>query len=182
MAGDRPISAGRGAGVMQRLADRLDLLNLWTGLAVRWLALLLVLTQFGIVLLRYVFGVSFIWLNESVLYMHGALFMLGAGFTLLVDEHVRVDIFYSKAGPRGRALIDAFGHVFLLFPAMILLLVWSWPSVRNAWAVLEGPVSVGGIPASFLLKSLIPAFAVLVMVQALSRLLRDLARLGARGG
>jgi TRAP-type mannitol/chloroaromatic compound transport system permease small subunit len=153
--------------------------NLAIGLAVRWLALLMVLVQFGIVLLRYVFGVSAIWLNESVLYMHGALFMLGAGYALLVDEHVRVDIFYSKAGLRGKALIDAFGHLFLLFPSMALLLYWSWPSVRNSWAVMEGPVSVGGIPASFLLKSLIPAFAVLVMVQALARLLRDLARLAA---
>ena len=164
---------------MQRLADRLDTVNRATGFAVRWLALVMVLVQFVIVLLRYVFGVSFIWLNESVLYMHGALFMLGAGYTLLVDEHVRVDIFYGKAGPRGRAIIDVFGHLFLLLPAMIVLLIYSWPSVRNSWAVLEGPVSVGGIPASFLLKSLIPAFAVLVMVQALARLLRDVARLRA---
>ena len=181
MVADRPVSAGRGPGGLERLADRLDLVNLWIGLAVRWLAILMVLTQFGIVLLRYVFGISYIWLNESVLYMHGALFMLGAGYALLVDEHVRVDIFYSKASPRGKALIDAFGHVFLLFPAMILLLVWSWPSVRNSWAVLEGAVSVGGIPASFLLKTLIPAFAILVMVQGLARLLRDLARLGGKG-
>lgn len=165
-------------GGLERVAAALDLLNLWTGLGVRWLALLMVLVQFGVVLLRYVFGVSWIWLNESVLYMHGALFMLGAGYTLLVDEHVRVDIFYSRAGPRGKALIDAFGHLLLLFPAMGLLLYWSWPTVRNSWAVMEGPVSVGGIPASFLLKSLIPAFAVLVMIQALARLLRDLVRLG----
>ncbi|HET7410555.1 MAG TPA: TRAP transporter small permease subunit [Paracoccaceae bacterium] len=166
---------------MERLADWLDMVNRATGLVVRWLALLMVLVQFGIVLLRYVFGISFIWLNESVLYMHGGLFMLGAGYALLVDEHVRVDIFYSKAGARGKARIDTFGHLFLLFPSMAMLLYWSWPSVRNSWAVLEGPVSVGGIPASFLLKSLIPAFAVLVMVQALARLLRDVARLAGGG-
>lgn len=162
---------------MTRLAERLDRVNRLTGHAVRWLALLMVLVQFAIVLLRYVFGVSFIWLNESVLYMHAAFFMLGAGYTLLVDEHVRVDIFYARAGPRGRALIDVLGHLVLLMPAMIVLLVWSWPSVRNAWAVLEGPVSVGGIPASFLLKSLIPAFCVLLLVQGLARLLRDVVRL-----
>ncbi len=133
---------------MQRLADRLDTINRATGLAVRWLALVMVLVQFAIVLLRYVFGVSFIWLNESVLYMHGALFMLGAGYTLLVDEHVRVDIFYREAGPRGRAIIDVFGHLFLLFPAMIVLLLYAWPSVRNSWAVLEGPVSVVAVSCS----------------------------------
>jgi TRAP-type mannitol/chloroaromatic compound transport system permease small subunit len=137
----------------------------------------MVFLVFAIVLLRYVFGVSFIWLNESVLYLHGSLFMLGAGYTLLVDEHVRVDIFFAKARPRTQALINVFGHVFLLMPAMTVLLIYSWPSVRNSWAVLEGPVSVGGIPASFLLKSLIPAFCVLLMVQSLACLIRDLHRL-----
>lgn len=162
---------------MTRLAERLDRVNRLTGHTVRWLALLMVLVQFSIVLLRYVFGVSFIWLNESVLYMHAAFFMLGAGYTLLVDGHVRVDIFYAKGSPRAKALIDVLGHLVLLMPSMVVLLVWSWPSVRNSWAVLEGPVSVGGIPASFLLKSLIPAFCVLLLVQGLARLLRDVVRL-----
>ena len=164
---------------MNRLAEGLDTINRRVGQGVRWLALLMVLIQFSIVLLRYVFGISYIWLNESVLYLHSALFMLGAGYTLLVDEHVRVDIFYAKAGPRVRALIDLFGHVVLLIPAMVVLLLYSWPSVRNSWAVLEGPVSVGGIPASFLLKSLIPAFCVLILVQGVACLLRDLVRLRA---
>lgn len=159
------------------LADKLDAVNRQIGLAVRWLALAMVLLQFGIVLLRYVFGVSFIWLNESVLYLHGALFMLGAGYTLLVDEHVRVDIFYAKLSERGRRLTDIFGNLFLLMPSMIVLLIYSWPSVRNSWAVMEGPISVGGIPASFLLKSLIPAFCVLILIQAAACLTRDLVRL-----
>jgi len=116
---------------MIRLARRLDAVNRAVGAVVRWLALMMVLVQFAIVLLRYVFGVSFVALNESVLYMHGALFMLGAGYTLLVDGHVRVDIFYSKLAPRRQALVDALGHVLLLFPAMVVLLVWSWPSVRS---------------------------------------------------
>ena|SRR5690625_988080 len=164
-------------GLLESIAGFLDTINMAIGLSVRWLALLMVLVEFGIVLLRYFFGFSYIWLNESVLYMHGTLFMLGAGYTLLVDEHVRVDIFYSRASARGKALIDTFGHLFLLLPSMIVLLYWSWPSVRRSWSVLEGSISVGGIPASFLLKSLIPAFAVLLIVQAVARLLRDLVRL-----
>ena len=143
-----------------------------TGAAVRWLALAMVLTQFGVVLLRYVFGVSWIALNESVLYMHAALFMLGAGYTLLVDGHVRVDILYARAPPRGRAAIDAFGHLALLMPSMAALLWWSWPSVRRSWAILEGPISVGGIPASFLLKALIPAFCALLLIQSAACLIR----------
>ena len=166
---------------MTGLADKLDAVNRQVGLAVRWLALIMVLLQFGIVLLRYVFGVSFVWLNESVLYLHGALFMLGAGYTLLVDEHVRVDIFYAKLSPRGRRMTDVLGNLFLLIPSMTVLLIYSWPSVRNSWSVLEGPISVGGIPASFLLKSLIPAFCVLILVQAAACLLRDLIRLRQGG-
>ncbi len=158
-------------------ADALDRVNRVVGAIVRFFALAMVLIQFGIVLLRYVFGVSFVWLDESVLYLHAALFMLGAGYTLLVDAHVRVDIFYAKFEARTRALIDAAGHLVLLMPAMVVLLIYSWPSVRAAWAIYEGPISVGGIPASFLLKSLIPAFCVLLLIQGVACVLRDLARL-----
>ena len=166
---------------MTRLAEALDGINRWTGRVVRWLALAMMLVQFAVVLLRYVFGISSIAVNESVLYMHAALFMLGSGYTLLVDGHVRVDIFYARAGPRRRAQIDVFGHLVLLIPAMAALLYWSWPSVANSWAILEGPISVGGIPASFLLKSLIPAFCVLLIVQSVACLLRLLAGLAGRG-
>ena len=161
---------------MTGIADRLDAINRAVGAVVRWAALLMVLLQFGIVLLRYVFGVSSIALNESILYLHGALFMLGAGYTLLVGGHVRVDVFYARAAARTRLAIDIFGHLFLLMPAMTVLLYWSWPTVRNAWAILEGPISVGGIPASFLLKSLIPAFCILLLIQSAACLLRDIAR------
>lgn len=159
---------------MKRLADHLDSINRITGNTVRWLALAMVLVQFLIVLLRYVFGVSFIAVNESVLYMHSALFMLGAGYTLLVDAHVRVDIFYAKAAFATKARIDLFGHLLLLIPSMLALLWWTTPTVRNSWAILEGPISVGGIPASFLLKSLIPAFCVLLLIQSASCILKIL--------
>jgi TRAP-type mannitol/chloroaromatic compound transport system permease small subunit len=159
---------------MEQIANRLDAINRATGNAVRWLALAMVLVQFAIVLFRYVFGISFIALNESVLYMHSALFMLGAGYTLLVDGHVRVDIFYARAGTARKAKIDLFGHLVLLLPSMMVLAWWTWPSVRNSWSILEGPISVGGIPASFLLKSLIPAFCVLLVIQSVSLILRNL--------
>ncbi len=166
---------------MQKLAERLNLINLTVGRVVRWLALSMVLVQFAVVLLRYVYGFSSIALNESVLYMHATLFMLGAGYTLLVDEHVRVDIFQARASERGKAWIDLFGHAVLLIPSMLALLYWSWPSVRNAWAIFEGPISVGGIPAVFLLKSLIPVFCILLIIQSLASLLSKLARLAGDG-
>ncbi|MGF1551875.1 MAG: TRAP transporter small permease subunit [Paracoccaceae bacterium] len=166
---------GFGAGAA-RVADALDAVNARLGLAVRWLALAMVLVQFAVVALRYVFGVSFVWLDESVLYLHAGLFMLGAGYTLLVDGHVRVDVLHARAGPGVRRAIDLAGHLLLLIPSMTVLLVWSWPSVARTWAVLEGPVSVGGVPASFLLKSLIPAFCLILIVQAIAHVLRSLSR------
>jgi hypothetical protein len=85
---------------MLRLADCLDMHRRMTASVIRWLALMMVLVQFGIVIGRYVFGYNIIAAQESVLYMHATLFMLGAGYTLLVDKHVRVDVFYAKAAPR----------------------------------------------------------------------------------
>lgn len=165
---------------MQRLANWLDQINRTVGSAVRWFALLMVLLQFAIVILRYVFGISFVFLSEGVLYMHAALFMLGAGYTLLTSGHVRVDIFYARLSARAKSCIDATCTVIFLLPAMTMLLIYSWPSVRNAWSVLEGPISVGGIPASFLLKSLIPAFCILLLIQGLAALARDLLLLSAK--
>ncbi|OBY24690.1 TRAP transporter small permease subunit [Leisingera sp. JC1] len=157
---------------MQRVADALDGVNRGLAHVVRWLALVMVLAQFAIVVGRYVFGVNSIAAQESVLYLHATLFMLAAGYTLLVDKHVRVDVFYAGLSRRAQRRIDIFGHLFLLLPSMAALLYWSWPSVRNSWSILEGPLAVGGIEAVFLLKSLIPAFCVLVMLQSLALLIR----------
>lgn len=165
---------------MEKIAAGLDRINQSVGDVIRWTALMMVLLQFIIVVLRYVFGVSFIFLNEGVLYLHGTLFMLGAGYTYLVDAHVRVDIFYAKFGIGGKARIDLLGHLLFLVPAMAILLYWTWPTVSMSWSILEGPISVGGIPASFLLKSLIPGFCILILIQGLSCIMRDVLRL--RGG
>ena len=162
---------------MDKLASVLERINSVVGNTLCWAALGMVLLQFVIVLLRYVFGYSFIFLDESVLYIHAALFMLGAGYTFLVNAHVRVDIFYAKCSNETQAWIDLFGHLFLLTPALIVLLWFSWPSVRSSWAILEGAISVGGIPASFLLKSLIPAYCLLLLIQGLAAFARDYLRI-----
>ena len=154
------------------IADALDGINRSLARVIRWLALLMVLAQFAIVVGRYVFGVNSIAAQESVLYMHATLFMLAAGYTLLADKHVRVDVFYANLSRRMQRRIDIFGHLVLLLPSMAALLYWSWPSVRNSWKILEGPIAVGGIEAVFLLKSLIPAFCLLLMLQSIALLIR----------
>ena len=157
---------------MLAVANAIDQMNRAVASVIRWLALIMVLVQFCIVIGRYVFGFNSIAAQESVLYMHATLFMLGAGYTLLVDQHVRVDVFYAKSKAATRRRIDILGHLFLLIPSMTALLYWSWPSVRNSWRILEGPISVGGIEAVFLLKSLIPAFCILILLQSLALLVR----------
>ena len=157
---------------MERLARTLDSVNEYVAIAVRWLVLAMVLAQFAIVVGRYVFGVNFIAAQESVLYLHSTLFMLAAGYTLLVDKHVRVDVFYAKVSEKTRRRIDIFGHIFFLIPTMLAVLYWSWPTVINSWKILEGPISVGGIKAVFLMKSLIPAFCVLILLQSIALLVR----------
>ncbi|MFN3645907.1 MAG: TRAP transporter small permease subunit [Gemmobacter sp.] len=161
---------------MTAIADALDRINRAVGAFALWLSLAMVLLQFAIVVMRYAFGFTSIFVNEAVLYLHASLFMLGAGYTMLVGGHVRVDIFHAKMTDAGKARVDLAGHVLLLFPALAMLLWWSWPMVSRSWAIWEGPISVGGIPASFLLKSLIPAYAGLLMVQGVSALLRDVLR------
>ena len=162
---------------MASVSSFLDSINKHVGGIIRWSALLMVLLQFSIVVLRYVFGVSFIFLNEGVLYLHSTLFMLGAGYTYLIDGHVRVDIFYAKFTSRGKAKIDLFGHLAFLFPALLVMLYWTWPTVQTSWAIWEGPISVGGIPASFLLKSLIPGFCILILLQGVSALIKDTVKI-----
>ncbi|MEO1014432.1 MAG: TRAP transporter small permease subunit [Pseudomonadota bacterium] len=130
-----------------------------TGLFVLAMALI----QFTVVVLRYVFGWNSILLQESVTYLHGGTFLLAAGYALLTNDHVRVDIFYGSASPRRRAIIDLFGCYVFLFPFCLLTIAMSAPYVANSWAALEGSTEQSGIQAVFLLKSLIPAFAVLLL-------------------
>lgn len=164
----------RARQAMKAVISFLEMINRVIGGIVCWCALLMVLLQFGIVLLRYIFGISYIFLNEGVLYLHATLFMLGAGYTLLVDMHVRVDIYYAERTPRGKAITNVFGHLAFLIPSMAVLAYYSWPTVVNSWKIMEGPISVGGIPASFYLKSLIPAFCVLLIIQCLANLISDI--------
>ena len=158
-------------------ADALDRVNAGVGRVVRWLALLMLLAQFTVVVLRYLFGTSYIWGTETVIYLHAALFMLGAGYTLLVDGHVRVDIFYGSLGPKGQAWVNLIGTLVFLVPTCLVILWFTWRFTANSWAIREGPLSVGGIPAAFLLKTLIPAFAVLLLIQGTSLALRSIIRL-----
>lgn len=135
-----------------------------TGRAVMWLLLVMALVQFGVVVLRYVFGLNYIFMQESITYMHGAVFLLAGGYALLTGDHVRVDIFYRSASPGRKAVIDLAGTYLLLVPVCLLLLWTASPYVGRSWAVGEGSNESSGIQALFIIKSFIPAFAVLLLM------------------
>lgn len=159
---------------MTRLIGFIDGLNERLGRVVSWLALLMVVVQFIVVIQRYVFGIGSIWMQESIVYMHGMLFMLAAGYTLLHNGHVRVDVFYREATPRRKALTDLFGSLFFLLPMCAAIIWLAWPYVSSSWSILEGSKETSGIHGVYLLKSVIIAFAVLVALQGVSLALHSL--------
>ena len=162
------------------LADAIDRLNAAIGRTVAWACLLVVVVQFTVVVMRYMFGLGSIWLTETIIYGHATLFMLASAWTLREGGHVRVDIFYADAGPRRRALVDLCGALLLLLPLMLLLLYFSLPYVARSWAILEISRETSGLPAVYLLKTLIPLFAVLMALQGIAQAIRA-ADMLARG-
>ena len=165
------------------LADRIDRLNTAIGRAASWCALAIVLLGFAVVLLRYVLGVGSIWLQESILYAHAALFLLAAAWTLKEGGHVRVDVFYASAAPRTKAWIDLLGALLLLLPFALAIAWFSLPYVERSWAILERSRETSGLPLVFLLKTLIPLFALLLALQGVAqidpRVRRSCAGIGA---
>ena len=146
----------------------IDHLNEAIGRGIAWLTLAMVIIGFIVVMLRYVFSIGFVWMQESYVWMHGITFMVAAGYTLLHDGHVRVDIFYRTASLRNKALVDLFGSLVLLLPMLVLVWVQAWPYVLDSWARLEESREAGGLPGLFLLKSILLVFCVTMGLQALS--------------
>lgn len=137
------------------------------GKAVAWLTLAMVLLTFTIVVLRYGFNLGWIWLQESLTYLHVLVFCVVAAWALQQDGHVRVDIFYSGMTDKNRARVDLLGSVVFLVPFCIFILYISWPYVANSWKLLETSREAGGLPLVFLLKTLIIVMPALLLGQAL---------------
>jgi TRAP-type mannitol/chloroaromatic compound transport system permease small subunit len=154
------------------LAAGIERLTAAIGRGAAWLALAIVVLQFALVIARYALDFGSIWLTESVIYMHAALFLFAAAWTLQAGGHVRVDVFYAHAAPRPRALVDLLGAVLLLLPFTAVLLWFSVPYAARSWAILERSQEASGLPLVFLLKSFIPLFALLMALQGLAQAIR----------
>lgn len=151
----------------------IDAFNTRIGRGLAWITLLMVLTQFAIVVMRYIFGVSIIKMQESIVYMHSFVFLIGAGYTMLREGHVRVDIFYREAAPRTKAIVDFLGAIVFLIPVCVLITWYTWPYVSSSWAVWEGSKETSGIQAVYVLKTTILLFTFVMTLQGISMALRS---------
>lgn len=158
--------------LLRRVADGIDALVAALGRALAWLTLVMVLLAFGLVLARYAFDFGSIAGQEAVLWIHSMVFLLGASVALRHAQHVRVDLVYQRLSPRGRAWVDLLGTVIFLLPFCALLLWISLDYVGASWSQREGSREPGGLPGVFLLKTLIPVAAALLMLQGVSMALR----------
>ena len=159
---------------LQTLAILLDRLADKTGHIIAWLTLAMVFITFAVVVLRKLFESGSIALQESVSYLHAAVFMLATAYTLKQDGHVRVDIFYQKYSARTRAWVDLLGTLLLLFPVCLYIFFSSLEYVSASWSMLEGSREAGGLDGVFLLKTAIPVMAILLLLQGCSIILHKL--------
>jgi len=157
---------------LSAFAAAIDRLTAAVGRGVSWCLLGMVVVQVVVVLMRYVLGLGSIWLSETILYAHAALFMGAAAWTLQHGGHVRVDIFHAGASPRARALVDLLGALALLLPFVGVLAWFALPYVERSWAILERSREASGLPLVFLLKTLILLFAGLLGLQGLAQAAR----------
>ncbi len=151
-----------------RISRWIDALNAWVGRKVAWVTTIVVLVVFVDVVMRYAFKTSFVFTQELEWHLFAFIFLMGAGYTLLKDGHVRVDIFYQRFGEKGKAWVNFLGVLFFLLPGCYLIIVTSWKFVVNSFMVMEGSPDPGGIPYRFLLKACIPAGFVLIALQGVS--------------
>ncbi|MCC5995030.1 MAG: TRAP transporter small permease subunit [Oceanicaulis sp.] len=168
------------SAMLRRGALAIDTVNTAIADMARWAALALVVVTAVIVVQRYVFGLSFTRLQESVIYLHSALFLLTSAAALLQGGHVRVDILYGKLSERGRAWTDLAGTYLALIPMCWLILMTSSGYVGSAWRILERSRESDGLPLVFLLKTLIPVFAVMMIFQGASMAARAALTLAGR--
>ena len=147
--------------------DFLKSINEYTGRYISWLIVIMVITQIIIVLSRYVFGIGFIKLQELMIYMHGTLFTIAAGYTLLYDEHVRVDTIYREASNKYKSIINLLGSIFFLLPFIFFTFYTSYPYVRRSWRIFEGSPETSGLNATYIFKSTLIIFPILLLIQTL---------------
>lgn len=145
-----------------------EAVNDYIGRVVAWLTLATVIICATVVVLRYAWQTGFVWMQELYVWTHAAAFMLGAGYTLMADKHVRVDIVYGRARPETQAWLDLLSTFLFLFPWIGVLLYFGWTYMIRSWQLWETSSQVGGMPGLFVLKTIMMVFAGLMLLQGLA--------------
>ncbi len=146
----------------------IDSINEWLGRGVAWVTAGLVMVVFVDVVMRYLFNTSYVFTQELEWHVFAFIFLIGSGYTLLHDGHVRVDIIYQRLGVKGKAWTNLLGVIFFALPGCFMVIVTSWKFTYNAWLVMECSPDPGGIPFRFIVKGFITVGFVILFVQALS--------------
>lgn len=169
--------------LLKLFCGAIDSTNEAVGRFVSWISLLLVLVVFVDVVMRYLFKTSFVFVQELEWHLFAFIFLIGAGYTLLHDGHVRVDIIYQRLSLKGRAWVNLIGVIFFLIPGCWLVIATSWKFVGNSFSMLEGSPDPGGIPYRFIVKGTMTVGYALLLLQGLSMGLHALLQvLGAETG
>lgn len=159
---------------LHSLVSGIDRITEWVGRAIAWLTLVMVIVTTCIVLLRYGLDLGWIAMQESVLYLHALVFLLGASYALKHDAHVRVDVFYRQFSARKKAWVNLLGGVCFLIPVSLYIVISSWGFIHSSWAVFESSAEAGGLPLVFLLKSFILLFVVNLLLQGIAEIGRSI--------
>jgi TRAP-type mannitol/chloroaromatic compound transport system permease small subunit len=153
---------------LNKVSKKINNLNIKIGRLFSWLLLLMVLLTCLIVVLRYLFNIGFIWMQELVRFFYAAVFLICAAYTLAEDAHVRVDIFYSKLSLKKKCIVNVLGSLMFLMPVCYITFYYSYSYVINSWAQLEGSLEERGLHAVFIMKTFIWIFAFMLFAQGIS--------------
>ena len=160
---------------MEKLSHIIDGLSNFLGRIFSWLTLTMVIVMASIVVLRYVFQIGSIVLQESIIYINALIFTFGVAYTLKEQGHVRVDIFYSRINEKKQAWVDVFGSLFFLIPSTCFIIWISWDYVAVSWRIREGSAESSGLPFVYFLKAVILVLPALLLLQGISEIVKSIS-------
>lgn len=158
---------------MQSISLFIDRFNLYLGKFISVATVLMAIIMFAVVLLRYGFNVGWIAMQESITYLHAAVFLMGAAYTYQCDGHVRVDVFYRRFSLKTKAIINLAGTLLFMLPVSVFITWACFDYVVESWRLKESSMEPGGLPFVYILKSFLLVFSVSLLLQSLSELIKQ---------
>jgi TRAP-type mannitol/chloroaromatic compound transport system permease small subunit len=158
--------------MLANVSHTIDKTNAVIGKAISYCTLFMALVMFGVVIFRYGFDLGWTAMQESITYLHAAVFLLASAYTYQQGGHVRVDVFYRRYSEKTKHVVDLCGSLFLMLPVATYIAITCWPYVMESWQIFEGSREPGGLPFLYLLKSFMLIFAIMMVLQAISEVIK----------